>query len=403
MSGDTDVGPTSPVPDERNDAEPGFENVDWQNGDSPEIEQPAQPVTQTDDPLEAMDALEDAIEEVGQALPTVDESADLDSPSRRSSIDQGAEEPCETTGPEVSAKETLPPSKISAGSRVPSMSRAKPAQSGTPNPLTRASLARRTSSNAGGPKASLQNMSRRTSQSSVVSKTPTTRSTGSQGSASVGKLSVHKPGFVPVKSTKPPTRPSFELPGEAISRRKREQREERLRKEEEELRRRRSFKASGIRYSMGPSSQPRETATSRARTNRMSLALDTKPNGHVGGSSTSTSAGKDGVGRASSVRGSRPTSPTKRQSLVGRSQSTSGFKTTAGAPKVRGKEIFQRDCMPTGRENDRREKEEMAKKARAEAAERSRQLSRQWAEKQKLRQKMTKQSTNDSKETRTVS
>ena len=394
--GNPDVEPTSPVPEGGNDFKSGSNDVDCQNGASPEIDQSAQPVTRVDDPLEAMDALEDAIEEVGQALPTVDENADLDPPSSRSSIDEEPGKPNEAAGPAVAANEAAPPQKTSPGSRTSSMSHAKPTQPGTSNPQTRASLARRTSSNAGDAKASLQNMSRRTSQSSVASKTPTTRSTGSQGSSSVGKLSVHKPGFVPAKSTKPPTRPTFELPGEAISRRKRAEREERLRREEEELRRRRSFKASGIRYSMGPSTQPRETATSRARTNRMSLALDSKPNGHIGRSNASTPTNKDSLGRASSVRGSRPTSPTKRQSLVARTQSMSGVKTTAATSKVRGKEVLQRDSTPSGRENDRREKEEMAKRARAEAAERSRQLSRQWAEKQKLKQKAAKQSTNDS-------
>ncbi|KAG6005953.1 hypothetical protein E4U21_007517 [Claviceps maximensis] len=59
--------------------------------------------------------------------------------------------------------------------------------------------------------------------------------------------------------------PTFELPGEAISRRKREEREAKLRAEEEEVRRRRQFKARPIRQSTGPAAAPRETLTSRAR------------------------------------------------------------------------------------------------------------------------------------------
>ncbi|OIW27514.1 hypothetical protein CONLIGDRAFT_435264 [Coniochaeta ligniaria NRRL 30616] len=53
-------------------------------------------------------------------------------------------------------------------------------------------------------------------------------------------------------STKPPTRPNFELPGEAISRRKREEREAKLKAEQEEERKRREFKARPVRASLAP-------------------------------------------------------------------------------------------------------------------------------------------------------
>ncbi|KAI0124919.1 hypothetical protein BJ170DRAFT_481936 [Xylariales sp. AK1849] len=70
------------------------------------------------------------------------------------------------------------------------------------------------------------------------------------------------------KSAKPPTRPSFELPGEAISRRKRDEREAKLRAQEEEERKRREFKAKPIRSGTIPRSVPRETVASRARLNK---------------------------------------------------------------------------------------------------------------------------------------
>ncbi|CAH0059341.1 unnamed protein product, partial [Clonostachys solani] len=54
------------------------------------------------------------------------------------------------------------------------------------------------------------------------------------------------------KSDKPLTKPSFELPGEAISRRKREEREARLKAQEEEDRKKREFKARPVRQSAGP-------------------------------------------------------------------------------------------------------------------------------------------------------
>ncbi|KAK7978328.1 hypothetical protein PG996_004371 [Apiospora saccharicola] len=67
------------------------------------------------------------------------------------------------------------------------------------------------------------------------------------------------------KSARAPTVPKFELPGEAISRRKREEREARLRAQEEEERKRREFKARPIRSGTMPAGIPRETITSRAR------------------------------------------------------------------------------------------------------------------------------------------
>jgi hypothetical protein len=55
--------------------------------------------------------------------------------------------------------------------------------------------------------------------------------------------------------------------------------------------------------------------------------------------------------------------------------------------KLKGKEVFNRDKNEKeAKERERREKEEAAKQARAQAAERGRIASREWAEKQ--RQKM---------------
>lgn len=70
---------------------------------------------------------------------------------------------------------------------------------------------------------------------------------------------------------RPLARPTFELPGEAISRRKREERDARLRAQEDEERRRREFKVRPVRHSLGPATpQPRDTAASRVRQTRLS-------------------------------------------------------------------------------------------------------------------------------------
>ncbi|RDA93780.1 hypothetical protein CP533_0237 [Ophiocordyceps camponoti-saundersi (nom. inval.)] len=65
----------------------------------------------------------------------------------------------------------------------------------------------------------------------------------------------------PKAARRPLTKPTFELPGEAISRRKREEREAKLRAEEEQDRKKREFKARPIRQSTGHATLPRAAAT----------------------------------------------------------------------------------------------------------------------------------------------
>ncbi|KAK0747608.1 hypothetical protein B0T21DRAFT_418461 [Apiosordaria backusii] len=249
-----------------------------------------------------------------------------------------------------------------------------------------------------------------------------------------------------VKSTKPVTRPTFELPGEAISRRKREEREAKLKAQEEEERKRREFKARPIRASVigavGVGSAVRETATSRARQARMEAAAangggnggqaTTPTHGHgssataptsasaarkrhsiaagmtssyasstvaastrsvVSQTTTTTARGRTslaapGMGGAGSS--SRGTSATSAASSNGKRSSTT---TTVSQEevqqqKLRGKEIFKRDNSYTSeRERERKEREQAAKVAREQAAERSRALGREWKEKMAVRQK----------------
>jgi hypothetical protein len=52
--------------------------------------------------------------------------------------------------------------------------------------------------------------------------------------------------------------------------------------------------------------------------------------------------------------------------------------------KIKGKEVFNRDKMEKdAKDRERKEKEEAAKQARAQAAERGRIASREWAERQR--------------------
>ncbi|KZZ97192.1 hypothetical protein AAP_00835 [Ascosphaera apis ARSEF 7405] len=81
--------------------------------------------------------------------------------------------------------------------------------------------------------------------------------------------SLIRPPFTPKKSGKPPTQPTFKLPGESFSKRKSELRERKLKEEEDERRRRRQFRAAKIRPSCQdePTIPVRQNAAVTARLN----------------------------------------------------------------------------------------------------------------------------------------
>ncbi|KAI1210398.1 uncharacterized protein F4807DRAFT_64569 [Annulohypoxylon truncatum] len=201
------------------------------------------------------------------------------------------------------------------------------------------------------------------------------------------------------KSARTLPRPNFELPGEAISRRKREEREAQLKAQEEEERKRREFKARPIRSSAAPSTFPRETIASRARQNKGHLVENS---GQVAsGFSKDVSPILNTTPRPPLSKTNNQTQPRGRglhpdpigvQPVRGTSSSTSGSTSAQRSSvsteevqqqRLRGQEIYKRDNSWAGeREREKREREALAKLAREEAAERSRQQSREWAAKQ---------------------
>ncbi|KAL8779576.1 MAG: hypothetical protein Q9194_001367 [Teloschistes cf. exilis] len=209
--------------------------------------------------------------------------------------------------------------------------------------------------------------------------------------------SVHKAPFVPAKSDKAPTRPHFELPGEAVARKLKAAREERMKGEEEEKMKPKTntFKARPVRISQAP--VVKSTATSKAR---ISLAKGETPAASV----SAALAGK----RLSTHKRSTPGPTTANTSArVNRSVPSSNHPVTSvnkarpsmqqyirqsvtpadtALLKAKGKEVFNRGKVEHDeRDRMRKEKEEAAKKARVEAAERGRQASREWAERQKAK------------------
>ncbi|KAL8702156.1 MAG: hypothetical protein Q9201_004548 [Fulgogasparrea decipioides] len=230
---------------------------------------------------------------------------------------------------------------------------------------------------------------------------------------------VHKAPFVPAKSTKPLTRPSFELPGEVVARKLKEAKEERIKREEEEKEKpiKTTFKARPIRLSQAPAVKP--TATSRARISMAkgetpavaatkeatskaksafrpstistasagkrfsTLSVDKRPDPAPANASRRVSRGPSSTGTVSTVN--RNKARPSQQASVRQSVNPADTKQL----KAKGKEVFNRGKVEQEeRDKMRKEKEEAAKKARAEAAERGRIASREWAEKQKAKKMM---------------
>lgn len=368
---------------------------------------PAKSTTRIEDSVEAIDALEDAIEQVGDALPMVQDS---ESPVKTKKVKPVPSEPADpsASGPWKAAlaqkqtKATVP-AKTPAAKKTTTVTR------------TQISVAKTMARPVQKPVQSRTRVSIRTT--AVTAKAPSPKPTDSKRSAAIATAVTAEPPaakkrpvsatlkapFQPSKSTKPPTRPTFELPGEAISRKLKEQREERLKHEEEEKQKKREFKARPVRLSHAPAVKP--TAASKARASLLHQEPGTGSNDHapkIKALGRVSSIGSDKGPRRESVLSvakrpaattSVPRGPSFAGSTISRNPSTTGPVAKAAVTsaevaqqKMRAREIFGRDRQEKGeRERIRKDKEEAAKKARAEAAERGRQASREWAEKQKVK------------------
>ncbi|PTD12175.1 hypothetical protein FCULG_00004279 [Fusarium culmorum] len=199
------------------------------------------------------------------------------------------------------------------------------------------------------------------------------------------------------KSSKPLTKPTFELPGEAISHRKREEREARLKAQEEEEQRKREFKARPVRNSIMSTSIPRETIASLARQGKLPQEDTTKQPTSVKAKRMSSLGPRPAPEIQISQSRSRLSTATSHENLnkgtSASSGSSIGKRATLSAEeahqlKMRGKEIFHRDNngYVQDRERERREREAATRLAREQAAERSRIASREWAERKRLKE-----------------
>ena len=359
---------------------------------------PSKRVSRIEDSVEALDALEEEIEKVDKLIPT---TADNLSDTAKTKIQ--AEVHPKTAGKKMNGSVRVKDNKTVHIKTVTGKQSAS-VRSTAPRPSILPGANKAVTPPKGSPrKPTIESTSPVPAQQSAK--------VGPQSVTHKRVSSVHKKPFQPTKSAKPPTQATFELPGEAISRKLKEQREERVKRGEEQANKQRVFKARPVRLSQAP--EVKLTAAARARiglakgepVNRSKPVEGTpKPTPSLSVTpSASTVANKrvSSLTVAKRVSAVQPTANssarvTRKPSLAtaGAAHNPSVSGPSRSAPtaedlalqKVKGKEVFGRTRVEImEREKARKEKEEAAKKARAEAAERGRVASREWAEKQKLR------------------
>ena len=388
--------------------------------------------------IEAIDALEEAIEEVGKAIPGLDSlESDVKSSRKKLSVTR-AKLNTKSTATKARPLSNKPSTKSSKVSRNPN----------SPKSLKKGPHTAAESKPHPGP--ARPSHSRSASVRTVSSKGTDTKSKTSASEVTDYLASKRRPISVsfptpppPTKSSKPPTKPIFQLPGEAIAAKLKAQREERQKREEEEAAKKRDLKArpTPARKIITPIAI-KHTMASKARESLMhggNLELSEKENKMAGPGATvprlkrtrsisTTISGKRqsaiiATSRRASSLLNRPAStlpgsgsderntPTANHERPPFTTSTSTMSnaskrlSTATAvqvikstvtpadvatQRIKAREIFNRDKVEKEeRERQRREKEEAAKKARAEAAERGRIASREWAERQKVKKAMS--------------
>ncbi len=379
-------------------------NVDDSFVEQIKARSPGKCISRIEDSVEALDALEEEIEKVGGLIPASADSLQPPIKAQKQAKPERTTMDVKISGSVRTKKKAGDQKKID--SRRPS-SAIGPA---TTNPSARPTKPRVR------PSTSLAQHKTDTASHATRS----TRNAGqaiSQAAARKRISSVHKAPFQPMKSTKPPTRPNFELPGEAVARKLKEQREERSKREEEETPKPRAFKARPVRLSHAP--EVKLTATTKAR---LSMAKGepitrTRPSNGFDNSRSMARPGPMATispnKRLSTVSVAKPSTQPTASGLTQPSANSSGrltrgpsldLSSTFRAPsalganrpaptaeesahqKLKGKEVFGRTRVEImEREKAKKEKEDAARKARADAAERGRIASRAWAEKQKAR------------------
>ncbi|KAF2625285.1 hypothetical protein BU25DRAFT_118049 [Macroventuria anomochaeta] len=193
-----------------------------------------------------------------------------------------------------------------------------------------------------------------------------------------------KPTTRPISMPPPPkskqlTKPSFQLPGEATAARLKAQKEERLKRMEEAEAAKKAALAAPVRKPIAR--RPRESLLVR---DAPGVSIPPPSKVEAPQRSTSLVSKRSSVIEPSASRSTSTSSANRNSILLAAGSKSTVTPVDAAALKVKGKQVFNRDrIQKEAMERERKEKEEAAKKARAEAAERGRIASREWAERQR--------------------
>ena len=406
---------------------------------------PSRTPMRLEESIGAIDALEEALEDVGRSLPSFDQLADEKSPrkakfTRTATPSRAPRKPVERppVAPKLSQKPSLAPrsAKATGLSRASSV-RAPPKERSGSGEVTDylASKRRPISMTFSAPPPPAKS-----------NKAPTTSNFKLPGEIKAAELKARKEERLkrmaesgpaktrpismppPPRSLKPPTKSDFVLPGELKAAELKARKEERLKRlaEGEATTSRQvnvppppkstkpptipNFQLPGEKLAAEQKARKEERLQREAEEAEAAKKLAFKARPAPKRNSlimpvrqTATSQARLAIkdnGSGQTVPSlQRPASvvENKRRSIVqARSTSTSSSTRNsvvlgpakiapvdAATLKAKGREVFNRDKLEKeARDNERREKEEAAKKARAEAAERGRIASREWARKQ---------------------
>jgi hypothetical protein len=315
---------------------------------------------QPEDPIEALDFLEDAIEEVGKILPDLDKVAP-EKPTKKEKVAKPGPKPT-TSGKPTRATAKAPPAtrtgpsltKTTQPSATATRSRAIPATTTTPK-LTTSTMSKRHSTIA--PAKSAKDA---TTPATKTAKPPTDYLASKRRPIS---LQIPPPPER-IRSAKPPTRPTFTLPGDPLTAKRKAAAEERKRREEEELARKREFKARPVPGAVARGARPasmivRQTASSRARMSVCGVE-GAEALAALGASTAAATATQGGLRRAGTVTGAttstskaaaaaaaaRAAAKAKRSSVVAAASAAAAPKRPAGQAPPRASVVVPKRAAP---------------------------------------------------------
>ena len=349
-------------------------------------------ISRIEDSVGAIDTTQDELERIRQVIPadrpeaTVQKHLKLKDQSKKNEISGDDATTCQQSDDHSTSKGKHPRSSTDGRSKP------KPNDSAVAIKLSNASTSSRPYRCKSQKLVSLQGAS--------LSKTAPV---GSKPVARVSSL--EKPPFQPAKSTRPLTRPSFVLPGDAIAQKLREKRQERLSLREDLVA---SQKTPQLTKPCHPH-VVKMNASTRARLNlaegKSSSKLQTPIVVQQPAVSKRTIGCKDSSdvtmerSQASKTQISLGSHHSKDTSLAASPKHPSALEqavheesriVSSSRPLTKGKIVFDRPKrLQEEKDVERKKKQEASKEARIQAAERGRIASREWAEKQKAKKSST--------------